>query len=449
MGDVEAEPLEPGRSSAPAIGTDSSEIALARRRSGGAISNSSSASGDRVAGRRAAGRPGSRAGRPPRPRRSPVSSEVNEVEARDRLAAAKQRQVPVRRSTAAQGRGQDPARGRRPFEPIGAGEPGVEAVGAQSRGAAVCACSSARLRRRAADAGAASSAAAQASQPGSAAVRAPVKLRVNLARFGTGGRVAPGHRAGCENPRGCGCWRSTTSATPAPGCSPTPSPPPAASSTSGFSPRPTSRPADPAGYDAVMTFGGAMHVDQEPIASPGSPPSGRCSPSCSSAGPRCSRVCLGAQLLSEAAGGDARRARAGDRLARGRGHRGRGLRSAARPAGAALRGLRMAQLRVRAARGGDRPRAHPGLRPGLPHRRRRVGDPVSRRGQPSPTSQTWIAVPDPTPTPCASASIPSGSGGDAATHGGLERARPRALRALSRRRRRAARPPSATSSSSR
>jgi GMP synthase (glutamine-hydrolysing) len=69
-----------------------------------------------------------------------------------------------------------------------------------------------------------------------------------------------------------------------------------------------SPPADPAGYDAVMSFGGSMHVDQQAehrwlaeerelmrdLLRRGTP---------------VLAVCLGAQLLSEAAGGDARLAR--------------------------------------------------------------------------------------------------------------------------------------------
>jgi GMP synthase (glutamine-hydrolysing) len=70
-----------------------------------------------------------------------------------------------------------------------------------------------------------------------------------------------------------------------------------------------SPPADPAGYDAVMVFGGAMHADQEEqhpwlreeksllrnLLDRGVPLLG---------------VCLGSQLLAQAAGGSARRASA-------------------------------------------------------------------------------------------------------------------------------------------
>jgi GMP synthase (glutamine-hydrolysing) len=72
-----------------------------------------------------------------------------------------------------------------------------------------------------------------------------------------------------------------------------------------FRPETDAPPADPQSYDAVMTFGGAMHVDQSEqhpwigeerallteLLERGTPLLG---------------VCLGAQLLSEAAGGDAR-----------------------------------------------------------------------------------------------------------------------------------------------
>ena len=63
-------------------------------------------------------------------------------------------------------------------------------------------------------------------------------------------------------------------------------------------------------------------------------------------------VCLGAQLLAEAAGAAPRRARAaGDRLARGRADRRRAPRTrCSAPLPTALRGLPVAQLRVPAAR---------------------------------------------------------------------------------------------------
>ena len=141
-------------------------------------------------------------------------------------------------------------------------------------------------------------------------------------------------------------------------------------------------PGDPADYDAVMTFGGAMHVDQQQ-AHPWIAGERALLAELLERGTPLLAVCLGAQLLSEAAGGDARRAREPEiGWLEVEVTPARDLRPVDRPAGAALRGLRMAQLSVRSARGGDRPRAHPGLRPGLPHRRGGMGNPVSRRGQP-------------------------------------------------------------------
>ena len=67
-------------------------------------------------------------------------------------------------------------------------------------------------------------------------------------------------------------------------------------------------PDDPADYDAVMTFGGAMHVDQQQ-AHPWIAGERALLAELLERGTPLLAVCLGAQLLSEAAGGDARRAR--------------------------------------------------------------------------------------------------------------------------------------------
>ena len=67
-------------------------------------------------------------------------------------------------------------------------------------------------------------------------------------------------------------------------------------------------PADPLGYDAVITFGGAMHADQEDRPRLARDEKELLAASCSSAGVPLLGVCLGAQLLAEAAGGPARRA---------------------------------------------------------------------------------------------------------------------------------------------
>ena len=67
-------------------------------------------------------------------------------------------------------------------------------------------------------------------------------------------------------------------------------------------------PADPLGYDAVMTFGGAMHADQE-RAHPWLAPEKALLRDLLARGVPLLGVCLGCQLLVEAAGGEARRAR--------------------------------------------------------------------------------------------------------------------------------------------
>ena len=109
-------------------------------------------------------------------------------------------------------------------------------------------------------------------------------------------------------------------------------------------------PAEAGAYDAVITFGGAMHVDQgdEHL---------WIGPELAYIGELLERrvplmgVCLGAQLLVTRRGRrGAARARARDRLVRGRADAGRRVGPPAGGARAGLRGVRVAQLRVRAAR---------------------------------------------------------------------------------------------------
>ena len=137
------------------------------------------------------------------------------------------------------------------------------------------------------------------------------------------------------------------------------------------------------GIGAALVFGGAMHADQEDdnpwlrgekgllaeLLGRGVPTLG---------------VCLGAQLVSEAAGGSPRRAPEPEigwveveLTPEGRAD------PAARGPARALRGVRVAQLRGRAAGGHGDAGHQPGLHPGLsPARRARVGNPVPRRGHP-------------------------------------------------------------------
>ena len=113
-----------------------------------------------------------------------------------------------------------------------------------------------------------------------------------------------------------------------------------------------SPPREPDGYDAVLSFGGAMHVDQEDRHPWLRKEKALLAELLERRVPLLG-VCLGAQLLAEAAGAPAApRERAGDRLARGRADRGGCGRSAcSAPLGPALRGLRVAQLRVPASPG--------------------------------------------------------------------------------------------------
>jgi GMP synthase (glutamine-hydrolysing) len=67
-------------------------------------------------------------------------------------------------------------------------------------------------------------------------------------------------------------------------------------------------PAPPAGYDALLTFGGAMHVDQDDR-HPWLAREKRVLQDLDEDGMPVLGVCLGAQILSEALGGIARRAR--------------------------------------------------------------------------------------------------------------------------------------------
>ncbi len=67
-------------------------------------------------------------------------------------------------------------------------------------------------------------------------------------------------------------------------------------------------PADPAGYDAVMTFGGAMNTHEEEKHS-WLRPEKELLAELLGAGKPLLGACLGTQLLAEAAGGEVRRAR--------------------------------------------------------------------------------------------------------------------------------------------
>ncbi len=80
-------------------------------------------------------------------------------------------------------------------------------------------------------------------------------------------------------------------------------------------------------------------------------------------------VCLGAQLLAAAAGGEARRAREPEIGWSGVALTPEGESTRCCPRSRPVRGLRVARLRVPATAGGDDPRRQRRLRPGLPARR--------------------------------------------------------------------------------
>src|SRR3954463_11149631 len=116
-----------------------------------------------------------------------------------------------------------------------------------------------------------------------------------------------------------------------------------------LSERGTVPPLEIAEYDAVLTFGGAMHADQEDRH-----PWLRFEKDFLAAmiDDRMPLLagCLGHQVLADAPGGGGRRLgapgqRGGNRLARRRGHRGGQGRSGDRPDGAELHRIPMAQLR--------------------------------------------------------------------------------------------------------
>ncbi len=169
-------------------------------------------------------------------------------------------------------------------------------------------------------------------------------------------------------------------------------------------------PADPAGYDAVLSFGGAMHVDQEDE-HPWLATEKRllCRPA------RSRRPALRRLPGRPAPRRGRRRARAPldrprDRLVRGRAHRGGPRGPGHRAARAGLRGLRLAQLRVPAAPERRPPRRQRDMPPGLPHRRPTPGASSSTPRSPPPTRSSGSATTTPTRTPSKPASTPRPSG---------------------------------------
>ena len=167
--------------------------------------------------------------------------------------------------------------------------------------------------------------------------------------------------------------------------------------------RRTRRPGDPADYDAVLVFGGAMHVDQEEQPSVAARGEGAAARAARAAACRCSASASGRSCWPRQR---ARRARRASRPEIGwhevevtaEGQR----RPAARAARAALRGVPVAQLRVPAAARRDAARAQRRLPPGLPGRATRLGHPVPRRGDAARTRR-------PGSTTTAATRTPSGS----------------------------------------
>ena len=139
-------------------------------------------------------------------------------------------------------------------------------------------------------------------------------------------------------------------------------------------------PEDVRAYDALIVLGGSMNVHEE-ADHPWMSPERRMIEAALDAGVPTLGVCLGSQLLAAVAGARVYRVRhARDRLVRRRDDAGRRAGPAPRRLPGPLHGVPVAQLRDRPARRRGRARAEPGLPPGLPARRDRVGHPVPRRG---------------------------------------------------------------------
>ena len=123
--------------------------------------------------------------------------------------------------------------------------------------------------------------------------------------------------------------------------------------------------ADPAAYDAIMVFGGAMHPDQD-AEHPWLPGEAAFIGAALEARVPLLGVCLGSQLIARAAGArDRPGGDGGGRLVPGRAERCRTCRPGARRAAATRRGVRVALLHLRRCPPAARcsPRATPRARP--------------------------------------------------------------------------------------